>query len=650
MNLSAQASKPNSLCWRMGFFCLFGLVLWLALAPLSVAENLSVRVKFSENKPLNKDKNSHFIDQVSQLFTSLDEPNGLIALAKKNGAKALKSIGYYRNTSESLLRNNILAHLGKLPNSVDERRSFIFLAQQNTDKALQALGYYRADISKSINKTDKKDWLLTINIQLNQATTIRNVAINISGSAQEDGAFLALLNEHKMNSGDILDHGKYEKLKSELISLGLERGYFQGKMKHSKIAIHQSYDHADISINYHSGIRYKFGQVNFSDFDLQPKILESLITFNAGDFFTSGELYRFQSQLQQSQFFSRALTIPDKSDLSQSQLPINVSLLKAKSHFFDLGIGYATDTEFRVSASWRTPLINQYGHSQETKIEYSKVNPKGRFSYSIPLAHPLNDILQFQLTLNDDQYGDIASTFVDSKIANLRVYDKWSTQLYIRYLREHWTLSDSSTDVEYILPGISLSKTLRTGPQLDPSWGFSQLYSIEGASESSKSEINLIRAYARWRYVQTLAPNHRIVLRGELGAAFIDDDEKDLLAPSLRFFAGGDQSLRGFTYQSLGSIESVSTTEGTSEKLVVGGTRLATASLEYQYYFTEKLRGILFTDAGNADDKIDFKAVYSLGTGLHYLSPVGPIRLDLGYSLSKENPSWRLHFTVGAEL
>ncbi len=671
MEKIANQVSLNVQLYRIIIFAILILFSWH-----SHAENLSVTIQFSSEIAQQAGKKTadntlfqHLSEQISELLTTAQERSRLIALAKNNTDKALQALGYHQANTHSALRKNIYAHLGDLPNTDEQRSSYIFLATDNTERALQALGYYQASITTELNKGESskgndKNWQLTITVTLNKATLVRTVAINISGEAKDDQAFKALLNNQSINKGDILHHGKYEEIKSSLVSLGLERGYFHGHMTNSKIAINQSFDYADVIINYDSGPRYKFGQVNFSPFELEPELLEALIPFNYGEYYTSKRLFQLQSQLQQSQFFSSAIAVPNKKGISDNNklsaetgttalgnhLPIDVALQKAKAHSFDFGIGYATDTEFRISAGWRTPLINRYGHSQETKIEYSKINPKARFNYSIPLSHPINNILQFQFTLNDDEYGDISSTFIDSKIANLQLFRNWSMQFYTRFLRERWTLNNTTTDVEYVLPGISFSKTRRKGPQLDPTSGLSQLYTFEAGSDSAKSAINVIRAYARWRYVTTLAPKHRLVVRGELGAAFIDDQQKDLLAPSLRFFAGGDQSIRGFAYQSLGSTQVIESEDGTSETLVVGGTRLAVASLEYQYYISDKVRGVLFTDGGNALDELDFKAVYSVGTGIHYLSPVGPIKLDFGYSISEENPGWRLHFTLGAEL
>lgn len=580
------------------------------------------------------------------------------------------------DTLPEVLANNIIAHLGEFPETEDERNAFIFTSINKTHSALRAMGYYRAIITQAVNKKPSKKnrgigyfsiglvekieekiddiesdaWLLTIDVKLNQPTIISSSSVSVIGQGKNDPSFVEYLAKNTIKINQALSHKRYEEIKAELAAIGVERGYFDGKITESSIAIQEDYSSAAIKIIYQSGKRYHFGDVTFTDFEIEKNLLEKLIPFEHGAPYRTQQLLKLQRQLQQTQYFSSTTAVPDKNNISGDHIPINVSLSKSKSHYFNLGAGYSTDTLFRVSASWRTPLINRYGHRQETKIEYSRVNPRASFIYSIPLSHPINDLLQFQFTLTDEEYGDISSKYSIVKVDNLRINDHWTSQYYLRNLKENWKFDGVENDVNYLLPGVSLSKTTRGGAQLDPSSGFSQYYIAEGGNNAMGSEIDVIRLYGRWRYIQTVSPDHRLVFRGELGTSIIDNKEKDLLPPSLRFFAGGDQSIRGYAYQSLGSTQQLTNGEHAGENRVVGGTSLMVASIEYQYYLSKTWRTIIFTDAGNAEDKLKFKSVHSVGTGLHYLSGIGPIRTDFGYSLSDENPSWRIHFTLGAEL
>lgn len=590
--------------------------------------------------------------QATQKFAAFFIAVWLVAISSFSAmsyAKPLLKVELNKGLS-SEVRNNVLGHLGTLPETASARSSFIYEAQKHANIALQALGYYRAEISQSLARPAKGVWTLTLNITVNEPTRVNEIQVEVSGDGEQDPDFIQIINQLPLKPYDILHHGKYEKIKNDLTALGLDKGYFQGQISTSVIAVHESFETADIKIIYDSGKRYRFGQVNFSEFNIERELLEKVVPFNYGDYFTTAQLFKLQSQLQQTQFFGSAIVTPNKKSVRKEHLPIDVKLTKAKSHYFDLGIGFSTDTDFRYSAGWRTPLINKYGHRQETKIEYSKINPKGRFVYTIPLTHPINNLLQIQLKLSEDEYGDITSNYTDYKLANLRKFDRWTGQFFIRHLDERWQLTERAFHETLVLPGFSFGKTRSYGSQIDPTAGFSQFYTVEGANDGLGSNIDLIRLYGRWRFITTLKPKHRIVVRAELGAAIIDDENKEKLPPSLRFFAGGDQSIRGFAYQSLGTMRASTFNDTETEPVVVGGTHLAVGSIEYQYYFTDTMRGVVFSDGGNAADKLAFTPVYSVGSGFHYISPIGPIRLDVGYAISEDDPSWRVHLTLGTEL
>lgn len=565
------------------------------------------------------------------------------------------------------VKQNITSYLGIPPETDLERSAFIYSAKENTSNALQSLGYYQANISVVV---EKSPWQLILSITLNEPTLIDHIDVNISGEAKKDPAFIALMNNHTIEQGGKLHHGKYEALKSDLLSLALQRGYFNGELISSNITIKEGYRYADINLHYNSGPRYRFGEITFDSFDLEPALLSSLIPFKNNEFYSTSYFHQLQQNLQSTQYFSNVLVLPSEKIqdkvTGKYKVPINVSLTPAKSHLFDLGVGYATDTQVRLSAGWRTPLINKYGHYQETKIEYSSLNPTGKFIYSIPLSHPTEDVLQLKLTVQNDDYADFTTKFYSAQVGKVVSKNNWNRNVYLRFHKESWQYDFDETtpniywaeedSVHYTIPGVTWSRTIREGSALDPSAGFRQTYNIEGAHLNAGSDNSFFRVNGRWNYITTLKANHRLVTRAEYGAIYIDRDAQ--LAPSLRFYAGGDQSIRGFAYQSIGFTIPSSSDPDTAVPIVVGGTRLLVASIEYQYYLNKKWRLALFSDGGSVANKGEFDPVYSFGSGIHYISPVGAVKLDIAYGIDRrdngiddndDDKNWRLHFSLGAE-
>ena len=546
---------------------------------------------------------------------------------------------------------NINAYLGGLPKSDNERSAFIYSAKKKTQNALKALGYYQSVVTTSVSKDlEKNVWTLSITIQLNQPTLVNHVKLEITGEAKNDPAFISFKDDIPISNGDKLHHGIYEKLKSNLTSLGLERGYFNSKFTLSTIAINKNLQTADIDIHFESGARYKFGQVDFSDINLNYDVLQPLIPFQTGDYYQSALIQNFQNALDETHYFGNVVVHPKSDSNINDLLPVEVSLNKAKSHEIDLGIGYATDTKARFSLGWKTPLINRFGHRQESRFSYSTVNPTGRFIYSIPLTHANNDVLRLQALLEENDYADITSRYMSFQVGRVYLEKAILRQPYMRYLIERWSFDGVEYNANYLIPGLTWSDTKREGNLLDPSNGFREYYSVEASHKDLSSAASFIRLNARWNYISLIAPNHRLVTRAELGYILADKNIGAELSPSLRFYAGGDQSIRGFAYQSVGPTVTYSHEGRTSEEFVTGGTNLVVASIEYQYYFSNEWRGALFFDTGSVNNTNKLNLVYSVGPAMHYMSAIGPIRFALGYPLSEEDPSWRVHFSLGAEL
>lgn len=549
---------------------------------------------------------------------------------------------------EGSLLNNAQAWLGNAPESRSDRANFLATAEDRVADSLKALGYYHAIITSELERTEPV-WSLQLNVIAGDPVLIGAISVQLKGEAAEDEAFMRLLEQSPFAEGEVFNHGDYERFKNQLLTLGQERGYFDAKFSESKVHINVVSDQADISLHYESGRRFRFGAVDYSQSNLDPEVLAALQPLQEGEYFDQSRLQFFQTQLQRTHFFSGIVIKPEFAKVKNYHVPLSVKLYPARSHSFDVGFGFSTDTQERVSFIWKTPLLNRYGHSQQTRISYSAVNPSGTFTYTIPLSHPLNDVLQLSARVENDKYGDVDSRQMEFGALREIREGKWVFSYSGRELDESWEVKDTKFDSRYALPGFAIARSNRGGSLVDPSSGFSQFYKLEGASADVGSDIDLLRATANFSYILTPAPQHRLVARTALGAVFISDDDRINLAPSLRFFAGGSQSLRGFGYQSIGNETDVIRDDGSRQTLVVGGDRLLTGTLEYQYYFTPLWRGAVFVDAGDAFNSTDFDLNVSPGFGVHYMSPVGAVRLELANSASDEQAEWRLVLNIGAE-
>ena len=572
----------------------------------------------------------------------------LILLLMSSAAGAATTLKFSVVGIEGEQKKNVLAYLGAAPESDENRRNFVVSARDKVESALQALGYYQPEIEIDLQRTAPK-WRLSIVVNAGEPVRVRDISIQILGAAANDDNFTRLTSDTGFSSGDVLHHGRFESFRENVLSLGQRRGYLRGEIVESRIEVQVEAGTADVMLWYESGPRLRFGEIIVDNTLIDSDLFDSMLTFQPGDYFDQVRLQELQSRLQRTNYFSSVIVLPQRKRSLGDRVPIMVNLQRAKRHSFDVGVGYSTDTEERMSLTWRTPRINRHGHSQQTRLEYSPINPSGRFTYSIPISDPLTDVVQLWARVEENEFGDIDSRQNELGIKRETKDRNWIYGYSLRELNESWDIAGYSASNDYLLFGGSVSRRTHRGSIVDPEWGFSQLYTVEAAADQVGSDLDLLRFTAALRYVMTPVPRNRLVTRLDLGRVKIANGDRRDLAPSLAFFAGGSQSIRGYAYQSLGDELTVVEPNGETKTLVVGGDRLVIGSLEYQYYFTATWRGALFVDAGDAFDRGEFDAKVGAGFGVHYVTPVGAVRVELANSVSEDDPSWRLVFAIGAE-
>lgn len=508
--------------------------------------------------------------------------------------------------------------------------------------ALRSMGYYRGE--DEISHDGKT---VRIVIKPGHPVRVRNVRLDFKGDAGADPAFVALRESQPIKEGDVLHHGRYEALKSTVRSLAIERGYFQGDWESHAVAVDPANLAADIDLVYASGPRFRFGVVSYGTPAggeagqlLRPDLLRRFQTFEEGDPYDAARLIKFNRALLDSRFFSEVRVQSERERAVDNAVPIDVLLAADKPNNVDIGIGYSTDIQERLTLKWQRPLINDRGHGVEVGTELSPVRASLDAKYTIPLTHPVNDTLQYLYGVQREEFEELVTW---NTVLGLRRQVKrdngWQRTYSLRALRDTTETPLETTKQDLVLPGLSLDR-LRSRGGVDPSWGDRQYYQAEVASEQLLSDTSLVSLRAGLRLLRTLAERHQFLLRGDAGTLLTDNF--DDVPTAMRFFAGGDQSIRGYGYKS------VSPTD--ENGFTVGARNLLTASVEYDYEFVPRWRMAVFTDAGNAFDSASDPPKVGAGVGIRWVSPVGPIRLDVAWPVSEQDQSLRVHFSMGPNL
>ena len=346
------------------------------------------------------------------------------------------------------------------------------------------------------------------------------------------------------------------------------------------------------------------------------------------------------------------------------KIPVIVTLNADRLNSLETGIGYGTDTGVRLRGQYRRAIVNHLGHSFDANLELSQIRQSIDARYNIPYKHPLNDYFSLVAGYERetrDGIGNDMDLVIESAVAGVDRIIKgsrkeWQHILGVRYRLDRVTqngpvdianipdaflIPGSDQEQQSLLLGYEATKTTSDN-RVNPTRGYKQSYKIQLGSQSLLSDTDMAITSAEWKGLYSFGENdnHQIVGGLNVGYIFAKDFEK--VPYNLRYFAGGDQSLRGFDYKSLSPVE---------YGYKVGGQGLAVGSVEYNYQFKEGWRGAIFSDFGNAYDKsFSNDTEYSVGVGLRWKSPIGPIRIDVASGVSDPAKPIRLHFFIGSQL
>lgn len=548
------------------------------------------------------------------------------------------------------------------PLSNGERHRLKRRIPKEVQEAIQPFGYYLAKVSLMPTDSVTK---LVYKIVLNQPVRIDNISLSINGSPQQQKDFQSWLSNYSLKVGHILDQAKYDQHKKMLLAQALRLGYFDAQLTRSDIIINQARIGAEINMDFNTGSRYSVSEIKIvwqpssavdSEFTrrLNQGLLDSLIPIKAGAAFDSDVLAKTQRSLLTTPYFSTVSVQAGETNSATITLPILINLNARKRIAFSAEIGAGTDTGIRGGVGYENRRINSHGHNLSVRLGAGEIKRSSIVSYRIPRQRSAKDSLSFFAAL-EEELGN-SRRFESTKIG-IELLSSWNDSLLsfgLTASRETFSRNISDSSVSTLLTEAD-SDSFSTQQSTDllmssvrwkrtkaddftfPTKGWSASVTLRGASKSVLSDIDLVQVILDSRRLIPIATG-RLKFRFKLAASVIDESTD--LPESLGFLGGGDDSIRGYSFESLG----VNRRGG-----VEVAKNLVVASLEYEHPISNGISVAAFVDAGDAfDSNADYKK--GVGVGLRWRLPFGSVRLDAASALDKDGNPFRLHFSVGTDL
>lgn len=495
---------------------------------------------------------------------------------------------------------------------------------QAIQDAIKPYGYFKAQVSLQQH---------VFNVIPGPVIHIQSVAVSITGEGAHNTLLQTQLSHFPLKRGQPLLTEKYSAAKATLFNTALKAGYLNPTFTTQKITINLSRYTCNIQLVLDTGPRSYFGNVTFSPTPLDDSLLYRYLPFKPGQPFSSEKLLTLQNDLSSSQYFKK-ISVNSKTESAKNHIiPIHVKLHMKKWSQYLAGLGFGTDTGPRATFGANFFYINRYGHAISSQAMVSSVQSSAGISYKIPGDNPATD----QYTLNENfstnhlnQGSSQTQQFGVNYIKKLAHH--WQRTYSLNYNIEQFKFNDMPGQASYlIIPGINFTRITTAQNRIFTNEGNFFSLNIQGALREFASNNTFFQAEIQDKAITHFSDNDRLIFRGDVGYTYTDS--LDTLPLSLRFYAGGAQSVRGFSYQSIGP-----------------GKYLAVGSAEYQHHIKGNWYGTTFYDIGNAMDNTDQAFARGVGAGIMWASPIGPIEITVAKAMSLPGKPMRIQFTMGPDL
>lgn len=526
---------------------------------------------------------------------------------------------------------------------VDRRwlERFADQAPRRVREALRPFGYYNANAQVSLQElVPERRYDLIVQVEPGEPVRVAEARVLVQGSGSDEPVLRKLAADFPLKPGDVLRQDLYEEAKGALKARALDFGYLNASFSEHRILVDPAENRAEIDLALATGPKYRFGESLIHGAPEFPdKFLHRYMAYQPGDPFSYALLGQTQLNFLDSDRFRDVIVTPRLEMAEDRRVPVSIQLVSSARRRLRPGIGYGTDTGARFSLRYKDVNMLHRGHELSADFLVAELRQDLGAAYIVPSPRNLNTQTALRAGLEREQPDTYERSSLFIELERVRGFKKGMTgSVFLRLLQEDYSIGEEDDTSLLVLPGIRFNRRSYADP-VRPREGYLISVEVRGTHQDIGSDTGLLQAIGSGNVLVPLPARFSVFARVKAGSTWQNEPLREL-PPSLRFFAGGDQSVRGYGYQDLGPRD--------ENGDVVGGKNLLVGSVELERALGENWGVAVFYDAGNAFDNFnDYEIFEGAGIGIRRYTPVGPIRVDIARQLGVSDPSYRLHIGVG---
>lgn len=502
-------------------------------------------------------------------------------------------------------------------------------------------GYFSPVVKFEKEGADGK--VIMVNIAAGQRSIVQSLNLQFTGplddavnagQSKEVARRDSLIKQWLLPQGAPFRDAEWGKAKTKLLDHLRDESYAGAKIVNSSASIDAEKYSAALALEVASGPPFILGEMAVSGLQRYPRwLLDRYAPPQPGEAYSRARLLEFQRVLQNSPYFSTVAVSVDPDSAKAEAVPLDVSVVERRARDLALGAGYSTNTGFRAELTYRDrhwfdrawDLRSAVRIEQRRQLAYADI-------YLPPTA--ANQLDSFGVLNDHTDLNGLDTTRSALGIKRTTTRSKLEQRLGLNLTFETSQLSGEAASENRALVA-SIGWTWRdVDNNFAPRKGQIALFDLAVSEKAVFSDQRFIRAYGRYQRWMPVGTRDGVIVRAELGQVF--SEGSDGIPEDYLFSTGGSTTVRGYSYKSLGVQH---------ETGVTGGRVMAVASAEYVHWIDATWGAAVFMDVGDAADTWrDFSGKQAYGVGARYMTPAGPIALDLAYAA--KNKKFAIDFSI----
>ncbi|MEO8417547.1 MAG: autotransporter assembly complex family protein [Methylophilaceae bacterium] len=519
----------------------------------------------------------------------------------------------------------------------NEWHRLLKISPRAIEDLLATEGYFAPRIEQQLSDSNGVSTARFI-ITPGSATSIKSVDIGFTGAirqqAENSNPNPEQLRENwQLPTGVRFTQDAWSRAKRSLLSSLLLERYPTASIADSEALIDAQASSATLSLQVDSGPEFFFGDLEIEGLQRYPsRVVRNLNPIAPGTPYSQAALFKYQADLQATDYFTSTQVTAKTDTDNPAATPIVVRVVEQPAVTVGVGVGASTNTGARVQLNYKNRNLLDRGWRLDSSLKLEQ------------RAQSLSAVTQLPVTR--DGYRDS----INNHLLRLSIEGQTTTS-FNNGVKRAWgpRTFEQSVGANYLVENLQVdgqrAETKKAGTlsygitirRLDndiaPTKGFLFNVQVAGAPLESLSDGRFLQTYSKAQGYYPLGKSTQLIGRLEGGVV----NGGNSVPATFLFRAGGDQSVRGYAFQSLGVKEG---------NAITGGRYLVTGSMEIIQWLTERWGAAAFVDFGDAAASMrELNPVYGYGLGARFKSPAGGIGVDIAYG--EATGDIRLHFNLG---